>query len=761
MWWLRDDTVYRYLPLVFFTPENQADSELLDLRYRLLQHLSVLYRETELEPRAMVGPIQIQRLMASTADHFRRRYRNTNNNNSTIQQQTSLDRAGVDRIRQLWFQDMDCKLPWVFKDNLFMRVVLHDALSGWHIAEHLKWDHETLAALLTTMENYIVRSTTVMGESVGITAGQSVGEPLTQDFLGMFKSVGQKSVTTVAGDQSSLLSAVAPDIQLSDTLNASRREMIAYMTLTLKPPYNTSYYAATMACQQLTCRRLLNIVKRMDIYKEAEMSQWPEQWARDRIDYQHPDIQRSLFWCPTVRLEFDKSICETVYLTMGRIARDVYVFFKDGIYTLFESDRPDKYVLYLHFDFQKNSALIKRVISFGEKHPDLKINYEAIIHSVVIRCLHTIVVSGIPQVSSAYPIELSRYVIDTNDRQQPLKRQIEWAVKTKGSNMDAVISYPFIKFETCTTTFIHDVKRMSGINGARVCCQDSLDTIIRSVSKMAYHHMKLMADVMTYTGYIVSFTRTGLKIITKSPLHLAGFEEIMKNIYHAATDGETDHLTNVMSTVMVGNRAPVGTAVGIELLQKDEKELSEPQNHNSNANEDKKHSMSYRERMLHDYREKCKFNQRQESVYPMDWPFYNLFAPKKPPIEQGLVNIVDHAAAAIVTGNPSGNINSTSTDEEKDTSYFFSDDVAHHRQMGADTSLSTGFMTTDSDNLSSTRDGWVQRLLQTQPLYLKLSKNSSLTKPGSSVAASHIWNGTFAVDSTFTNPESSSFDLSN
>lgn len=597
-----------------------------------------------------------------------------------------------------------------------------------------------------------------------------LGEPLTQDFLGMFKSIGQKAVMTVAGDASALLSSVGPDEQLSDALNTSRRESIAYMTIPLKAPYNNSYYSASMCCQQLVCRRFLRLVTKIDKYKGGCVDQWPDEWARKRIAYQLPDMDRSKNFCPTMRFEINKALCRTLSLKLAYIARDVVAFFKHGIYVLFKGDdddpsNPDEFTMYIHFDLVKNPSLMKRIMTLDEKRPDLDINYELAVVAVIIRCLNTIILRGIPQVSSAYPIEISRYTYDATNITSPLKRTIEWGIKTRGSNLDALIPYiSFIQFEGCTTTFIHDAKRMYGICGAQVCCQDSLDTIIRSVSKMAYHHVRLMSDVMTYTGYVVSFTRAGLKIITRSPLHLAGFEEILKNITIAAMNTETDHLTNVNSTVMIGNRPPAGTYIGMQLI-------TDP-NANVNMNVSApvstsasmsvsvpttttlsttlstttsisipasvtavlpKPRLSYRETILAQYRELAALPQRKVTVYPMEYPFYNMFMPKKDATQTGLIDIIPYVKPTVNTLESSSsttgsttNVTTASISTKDNRDYFFdtrnkNEAVQHHHTVGEDD------ITTTQAN-SNSKNAMVQEIIESgerRELLIQFTRNKS------------------------------------
>lgn len=164
-----DPRYHEYLPLVFFTPEPKADKLLRRKRLELLKQMATLYRETELEPRSLVSPIEMQRMMAKTVYNFKIKYVN-----ATVKP-VALTGKEVNRMRKQWFVNLRKHMSIVFNDNLLLQVVLHDALTAYHIAEHLRLDGATLTALFDEMEFYLRRGAACTGEMVGLIAGQSTG----------------------------------------------------------------------------------------------------------------------------------------------------------------------------------------------------------------------------------------------------------------------------------------------------------------------------------------------------------------------------------------------------------------------------------------------------------------------------------------------------------------------------------------------------------------------------------------------------------
>lgn len=181
---------------------------------------------------------------------------------------------------------------------------------------------------------------------------------------------------------------------------------------------------------------------------------------------------------------------------------------------------------------------------------------------MIIRCLYTIIVRGIPQVSIAYPIEINRYEYDQSNKDKPLKKIEEWGIKTQGSNFEALINYPFIDFSSCTTTFVHDIMKFYGVEGGRVCIEETLDHLVRSVSKMDVRYIKLVADVMTAyakQGKVIPTTRMGLAQLDNSVFRLAAFEEITKNLKDASVHSHRDPLKSTTAAVILGMHIPPGT----------------------------------------------------------------------------------------------------------------------------------------------------------------------------------------------------------
>jgi hypothetical protein len=133
----------------------------------------------------------------------------------------------------------------------------------------------------------------------------------------------------------------------------------------------------------------------------------------------------------------------------------------------------------------------------------------------------------------------------------------EWVIVTQGSNFEALLNLPAIHFERCSTTYVHDVHKLLGIEGARRWLDENLEDLVRR-SRVDVHHTKLIADVMTRTGYITPMTRNGLQNSTDSACRLL-FEDVLENIKKAGVYAQSDPVKGVPESILMGIPAKIGT----------------------------------------------------------------------------------------------------------------------------------------------------------------------------------------------------------
>lgn len=75
-----------------------------------------------------------------------------------------------------------------------------------------------------------------------------------------------------------------------------------------------------------------------------------------------------------------------------------------------------------------------------------------------------------------------------------------------------------------------------------------------------YRHISLLADVITYNGYLVGLNRYGIVKMKNSPMMLASFETTGEVLFDAAFFGLVDEMRGVSEKVLIGDNINLGSS---------------------------------------------------------------------------------------------------------------------------------------------------------------------------------------------------------
>ncbi len=158
------------------------------------------------------------------------------------------------------------------------------------------------------------------------------------------------------------------------------------------------------------------------------------------------------------------------------------------------------------------------------------------------------------------------YALITRDKQTG-----ELIIQTLGSNLKEVLEMEEVDETRTITNDIHEIAKVLGIDAAR-------EAIIREIRKVLEEqgleiddrYLLLVADVMTWYGRVLGFTRYGLMSMKPSPLERAVFETPVQNLSKAALYGEPSPMKSVIENVLVDQPIPLGTG-SVKVLFDEEK----------------------------------------------------------------------------------------------------------------------------------------------------------------------------------------------
>lgn len=140
------------------------------------------------------------------------------------------------------------------------------------------------------------------------------------------------------------------------------------------------------------------------------------------------------------------------------------------------------------------------------------------------------------------------------------KEDDEYVIKTRGTNLKAIIAIPEIDGARTKTNDIKEITTVLGIEAGRIAVVNELSGVLKENGiAIDIRHIMLLSDLMTWDGEIRGIVRTGITRGKASPFARAAFEETVKHLLDAAFKGEIENLEGVVENIIVGQPIKVGT----------------------------------------------------------------------------------------------------------------------------------------------------------------------------------------------------------
>ena len=139
-----------------------------------------------------------------------------------------------------------------------------------------------------------------------------------------------------------------------------------------------------------------------------------------------------------------------------------------------------------------------------------------------------------------------------------LKDKDTWMIETIGSNLQKLLTLPFIDETKTKSTNLWDIYNILGIEAAR---QFLIDQFLNIMGGINIAHPTLLADKMTFTGIPVSMSRYTMRNEDSATFQKISFEETIDNIIHSATFGQIETTNGVSASIICGKRSKIGTGL--------------------------------------------------------------------------------------------------------------------------------------------------------------------------------------------------------
>lgn len=137
----------------------------------------------------------------------------------------------------------------------------------------------------------------------------------------------------------------------------------------------------------------------------------------------------------------------------------------------------------------------------------------------------------------------------------------DYVIYTNGNNLVEILNSPYVDTVKTSSNNIFEVYCIFGIEGARQVIINELYEVFANNGHESINlrHIELLVDVMTSNGTLNKVNRFGAKKNNTGPIARSSFEEPTKHFTQAAVFAEVDNMEGVSSKIMTGEFITFGT----------------------------------------------------------------------------------------------------------------------------------------------------------------------------------------------------------
>ena len=161
---------------------------------------------------------------------------------------------------------------------------------------------------------------------------------------------------------------------------------------------------------------------------------------------------------------------------------------------------------------------------------------------VIKKKLSNVVVSGISTVSRAV----------INKKENEKEGVTSYNLAIEGSGLNEIMRIPGIDHRHCISNNIIEVERVLGIEAARMTIINEINFTMSGHSiHVDTRHMQLVADLMTFKGMVLGFTRFGISKMKDSTLMHSSFEKTTDHLYDSSFHSRNDVVKGVSECIIM------------------------------------------------------------------------------------------------------------------------------------------------------------------------------------------------------------------
>jgi DNA-directed RNA polymerase beta' subunit len=242
-----------------------------------------------------------------------------------------------------------------------------------------------------------------------------------------------------------------------------------------------------------------------------------------------------------LRLELDRERMFMKNISMDDIAFVLRQRFGDAIHLVYSDYNSQRLIMRIRLPIEMKSGL--------DDLSNLKKFQNRLLTGIVIR--------GVPGIK-AVTFRQDKDLVEFDPVEKKYKQVLQYVLDTDGTNYQSVLNHPYVDGAKLTSSHVHDIYPMLGIEATRATLNQEITTLFDEAG-VNPRHLGLLCDVMTRAGRLMSVDRYGINKMDIGPLAKASFEETEKILLKAALFGEMDPVTGLAANIMTGQPFRGGT----------------------------------------------------------------------------------------------------------------------------------------------------------------------------------------------------------
>lgn len=397
--------------------------------------------------------------------------------------------------------------------------------------------------IITKLDIDIKKNLVEPGEMIGIIAGQSICENITQTSLRSHHLTGVSSKTAANSGVNRII----------EIINNTKDIKTPRMIIKFKNEFKQNDKYAQQIKNHIKQTILSEIRDSIEVYYDP-LKQFEK---KDNIINNFGKKNNILLkWL--IRIEFNKEELLSKNIELLDIISQFYHVLKNKAETIKKITK----------DFKNlNESIMECDCLSNNDNDDIPIihirfnmiNYNMnILHNFIDLVIDNVKLKGIKNIEESEMNQIPVVSFDNDIHKLDISKK-EYIVTTAGINIEELRTIKGIDQNRTLINDINIIYKLYGIEAARFVILDELMALTNN--SVNYNHLSVLVDYMTKDGFILSIDRNGLAKTNSSLLNKISFEKPIDQLINAAMFNEYDEIKGVSGRIMTGRNIRCGTGI--------------------------------------------------------------------------------------------------------------------------------------------------------------------------------------------------------